>query len=253
MDKLQAHRSNFVRNGEGTSSVRLRRRKDQIGQPNSSDFTGGAVHGELFNMMDYGLDLSMNSITAKKLRNRHSGDFYQWNSNNFFTHLHPAQQNNPIVIPVNRFSMFENPRNNPLISLDDRGMETLDRRIPEEHSSEIVWKKVLPVLSRPPLSGTGLRLDYNPLNNRRSCDLSGKQILVDNDDIKTDVNRNVTNAEKSSKVNSKSAASKKYHKKVRFLLIPCRLCLRHRKAVSFEAEKVETPNIRVSGSFLNFR
>ncbi len=99
-------------------------------------------------------------------------------------------------------------------------METLDRRIPDQQSSEILWKKV-PILSRPPLSGTGLRIDYNPSSNnnhhRRSCDLSGKQILMgDNDDVKTDVNRNVTNAEqtaKHNKVNSRSN-NKKYHKKV---------------------------------------
>lgn len=157
--------------------------------------------------------------------------------------------------------MFENPRNNPaLISLDDRGMETLDRRIPEEHSSEIVWKKVLPVLSRPPLSGTGLRLDYNPKNNRRSCDLSGKQILVvDNDDIKTDVNRNVTNAEKSSasKVNSKSAASKKYHKKVRFLInsheISDLSSEQPESGFIWGDESETTPNIRVSGSSRKIR
>lgn len=140
-------------------------------------------------------------FTAKKIRNRHSGDFYQWN-------FPGPQSNGPIVIPVNRFSMFEQQQR--LINLEDLSrMETLDRRIPENTSSEVVWKKV-PVLSRPPLSGTGLRLDYN---QRRSCDLSGKQILMHDQDleVKTDVNRNVTN---------KSAAkAKKYHKKVRPLFI----------------------------------
>ena len=59
-----------------------------------------------------------------KKRNRHSGDFYQWN--HYQQQYHPATAANNIVIPVNRFSMFEN----RLIIDPDPRMETLDRRIP---------------------------------------------------------------------------------------------------------------------------
>ena len=173
--------SNFSRNNEGSSSVRLRRRKDPalIGNGNNP----------VSNNPDF---------TAVKKRNRHSGDFYQWN----YVH-HPVGN---IVIPVNRFSMFEN-----RLVIDENRMETLDRRIPENDQQDL-WK--VPLLTRPPISGTGHRvMDYN---HRRSCDLSGSTgKLLDNDDIKTDVNRNVTNnlSGDKHKVNSKSAA-KKYHKKV---------------------------------------
>ena len=157
MENHNSRRNHFVRNGEGTSSVRLRRRKDQVGNPN-----------------DY-----------SKKRNRHSGDFYQWNPNN-------------IVIPVNRFSMFESR------FIDENRMETLDRRMPE-NADQNVW---VPMLSRPPISGTGHRVLESKFNNRRSCDLSNSTgVLLDNDDVRTDVNRNI-----SDKLRSK--ANKKYHKKV---------------------------------------
>ena len=160
MENHNSRRNHFVRNGEGTSSVRLRRRKDQAGNPN-----------------DY-----------SKKRNRHSGDFYQWNPNN-------------IVIPVNRFSMFESR------FIDENRMETLDRRMPENAD---VW---VPMLSRPPISGTGHRVLESKFNNRRSCDLSNSTgVLLDNDDVRTDVNRNV-----SDKLRSK--ANKKYHKKVSKIII----------------------------------
>ena len=186
-----------------------------------------------------------------KKRNRHSGDFYQWN--HYQQQFHPAPNN--IVIPVNRFSMFEN---RLLIDPDPR-METLDRRIPGEGNSgngqtglpsnstglpssvADLWK--VPILSRPPISGTGHRILANAENygnQRRSCDLSGSTgKLLDaaqtsssspqnsnlnqkDSDVKTDVNRNVTSNnnvqehgsnKNHNKVNNKSAA-KKYHKKV---------------------------------------
>ena len=104
-----------------------------------------------------------------------------------------------------------------------------------------LWK--VPILSRPPISGTGHRILANAENygnQRRSCDLSGSTgKLLDaaqtsssspqnsnlnqkDSDVKTDVNRNVTSnnnvqehgSDKNhNKVNNKSAA-KKYHKKV---------------------------------------
>ena len=157
-----SRRNHFVRNGEGTSSVRLRRRKDTAGNPNE----------------------------YSKKRNRHSGDFYQWNPNN-------------IVIPVNRFSMFESRY------IDENRMETLDRRMNpgDQNGDQNVW---VPMLSRPPISGTGHRVIENRMNNRRSCDLSNSTgVLLDNDDVRTDVNRNVSDKLRS-KVNGK-----KYHKKVR--------------------------------------
>ena len=111
-----------------------------------------------------------------------------------------------------------------------------------------LWK--VPILSRPPISGTGHRILANAENygnQRRSCDLSGSTgKLLDaaqtsssspqnsnlnqkDSDVKTDVNRNVTSnnnsnvqegSNKHNKVNNKSAA-KKYHKKVgKFLFIP---------------------------------
>ena len=157
----QRSRNHFVRNGEGTSSVRLRRRKDQVSNPN----------GEY-----------------SKKRNRHSGDFYQWNPSN------------NIVIPVNRFSMFESRYID-----ENRQMETLDRRV-ENGAPPDVW---VPMLSRPPISGTGHRVLENRMNNRRSCDLSNSTgVLLDNDDVRTDVNRNISDKLRS-KVNGK-----KYHKKV---------------------------------------
>ena len=165
MDNRIIRTSNFVRNSEGSSSVRLRRRKD----PNNPVFP---------------VQKSEQSDFQVKKRNRHSGDFYHGN----YVH-HPV---NNIVIPVNRFSMFET----------ENRMETLDRRIPENNNNvsnnpSDLWK--VPLLSRPPISGTGLRPDY-----RRSCDLSGSTgKLLDNDDVKTDVNRNVSNDKH--KVNSKSA------------------------------------------------
>jgi hypothetical protein len=116
-------------------------------------------------------------------------------------------------------------------------METLDRRIPGENvnlqpgilpsSVADLWK--VPILSRPPISGTGHRIlagisnNANPApaqaenssnygNQRRSCDLSGStgklldstqtgSNLLQNSksnskldsDVKTDVNRNQVN------------------------------------------------------------
>lgn len=172
---MERRNTNFVRNGEGSSSVRLRRRKDA----KSAQIPSCSA-----------------DLTSQKKRNRHSGDFYQWN---------PASHHH-----VNRFSMFEN-----RLLIDENRMETLDRRIPENDtnaSSADMWK--LPVLTRPPISGTGNRiLDeilYN--HNRRSCDFSNTKIHdKDDDDVKTDVNRNIANDK--TKVNSKLAA-KKYHKRV---------------------------------------
>ena len=70
-------------------------------------------------------------FAAVKKRNRHSGDFYQWN--HYQQQYHPATAANNIVIPVNRFSMFEN----RLIIDPDPRMETLDRRIP---GKDAIWK-----------------------------------------------------------------------------------------------------------------
>ena len=174
-----SRRNHFVRNGEGTSSVRLRRRKDQAQNP-----------------QEY-----------SKKRNRHSGDFYQWNPSN------------NIVIPVNRFSMFES----RFIDDPNRQMETLDRRMPGENGTPDVW---VPMLSRPPISGTGHRVLENRMNNRRSCDLSNSTgVLLDNDDVRTDVNRNISDKLRS-KVNGK-----KYHKKVSKLskILKCLLSLIRQK------------------------
>ena len=183
------HRNNhFIRNSEGSSSVRLRRRKDLMaGNPAVAMQTSNNNPAE---------------FAGIKKRNRHSGDFYQWN-----------YHNNNIVIPANRFSMFEN--RILLADADELRMETLDRKIEGENqpNQEVLWK--IPVLSRPPISGTGHRfLDVKSTHHRRSCDLSmaginGVDKLID-DDVKTDVNRNVSDK---SRVNSRSAA-KKYHKRV---------------------------------------
>ena len=184
-------RAHFVRNSEGSSSVRLRRRKDMM-----------AVN----QMAAANNPMAAAEFAGIKKRNRHSGDFYQWN-----------YHNSNIVIPANRFSMFEN--RILLADPDELRMETLDRKIEAaENKSEAamhqdVWK--IPMLSRPPISGTGHRiLDVKSTHHRRSCDLSlaNDHKLID-DDVKTDVNRNVT--EKSRNVNSRSAA-KKYHKRVSF-------------------------------------
>ena len=182
MDPRSGARAHFVRNSEGSSSVRLRRRKDMM-----------AV-----NQMAANNPMAAAEFAGIKKRNRHSGDFYQWN-----------YHNSNIVIPANRFSMFEN-----RIMLADPGMETLDRKIEAaENKSEAaiqdVWK--IPMLSRPPISGTGHRiLDVKSTHHRRSCDLSLANDKLIDDDVKTDVNRNVTDK---SRVNSRSAA-KKYHKRV---------------------------------------
>ena len=120
-----------------------------------------------------------------------------------------------------------------------------------------LWK--VPILSRPPISGTGHRILANAENygnQRRSCDSSGSTgKLLDaaqtsssspqnsnlnqkDSDVKTDVNRNVTSNnnvqehgsnKNHNKVNNKSAA-KKYHKKVgidlSYLFYRIRLALR---------------------------
>ena len=201
--------SHFVRNGEGSSSVRLRRRKDMIGVPASG---GGVVAGQSSGHNPDRINGSSSDFAGIKKRNRHSGDFYQWN----YHHNH-----NNIVIPAahnpNRFSMYEN---RVLLNADDEllRMETLDRKVESEinnsTSTEKLWK--IPVLTRPPLSGTGHRIldPHMKSNHRRSCDLSmaGNSNLID-DDVKTDVNRNVSGDK--SRVNSRSAA-KKYHKRVSF-------------------------------------
>ena len=202
--------SHFIRNGEGSSSVRLRRRKDMIGVPASG---GGVVAGQSSgHNPDRNINGSSSDFAGIKKRNRHSGDFYQWN----YHHNH-----NNIVIPAahnpNRFSMYEN---RVLLNADDEllRMETLDRKVESEMnnstSTEKLWK--IPVLTRPPLSGTGHRIldPHMKSNHRRSCDLSmaGNSNLID-DDVKTDVNRNVSGDK--SRVNSRSAA-KKYHKRVSF-------------------------------------
>ena len=206
--------SHFIRNGEGSSSVRLRRRKDMIGVPASG---GGVVAGQSSgHNADRNINGSSSDFAGIKKRNRHSGDFYQWN----YHHNH-----NNIVIPAahnpNRFSMYEN---RVLLNADDEllRMETLDRKVESEMnnstSTEKLWK--IPVLTRPPLSGTGHRIldPHMKSNHRRSCDLSmaGNSNLID-DDVKTDVNRNVSGDK--SRVNSRSAA-KKYHKRVSFFLNP---------------------------------
>ena len=185
MDPRSGVRAHFVRNSEGSSSVRLRRRKDMM-----------AV-----NQMAANNPMAAAEFAGIKKRNRHSGDFYQWN-----------YHNSNIVIPANRFSMFEN--RILLADPDELRMETLDRKIEAaENKSEAaiqdVWK--IPMLSRPPISGTGHRiLDVKSTHHRRSCDLSLANDKLIDDDVKTDVNRNVTDK---SRVNSRSAA-KKYHKRV---------------------------------------
>ena len=204
--------SHFIRNGEGSSSVRLRRRKDMIGVPASG---GGVVAGQSSGHNPDRINGSSSDFAGIKKRNRHSGDFYQWN----YHHNH-----NNIVIPAahnpNRFSMYEN---RVLLNADDEllRMETLDRKVESEinnsTSTEKLWK--IPVLTRPPLSGTGHRIldPHMKSNHRRSYDLSmaGNSNLID-DDVKTDVNRNVSGDK--SRVNSRSAA-KKYHKRVSFFLV----------------------------------
>ena len=200
--------SHFIRNGEGSSSVRLRRRKDMIGVPASG---GGVVAGQSGGHNNPALNAggagSSSDFAGIKKRNRHSGDFYQWN----YHHNH-----NNIVIPAahnNRFSMYENRVLLTGDGPDELRMETLDRKVEAENNSE-VWK--IPVLTRPPLSGTGHRILDMKSNHRRSCDLSmaAHDKLID-DDVKTDVNRNVSDK---SRVNSRSAA-KKYHKRVSFFPI----------------------------------
>ena len=109
--------------------------------------------------------------------------------------------------------------------IDDpnRQMETLDRRMPGENGTPDVW---VPMLSRPPISGTGHRVLENRMNNRRSCDLSNSTgVLLDNDDVRTDVNRNISDKLRS-KVNGK-----KYHKKVSKLskILKCLLSLIRQK------------------------
>ena len=206
--------SHFIRNGEGSSSVRLRRRKDMIGVPASG---GGVVAGQSGSGHNNPerINGTSSDFAGIKKRNRHSGDFYQWN----YHHNH-----NNIVIPAahnpNRFSMYEN---RVLLTAgggelpDELRMETLDRKVEAENNSTEVWK--IPVLTRPPLSGTGHRIldPHMKSNHRRSCDLSmaGNSNLID-DDVKTDVNRNVSGDK--SRVNSRSAA-KKYHKRVSFFPI----------------------------------
>jgi hypothetical protein len=228
---LNENRSrNFVRNGDGSSSVRLRRRKDQIVMQQHQNV-----------QPNYGAQ--PHQIEVSKKRNRHSGDFYAWNSN--------SNPNN-IVIPANsanpnRYSMIEN-RLALIVDPDRSTMETLDRKIPDEVmsrssnnnpiSNSELWRnpevvmfrrRHLPTLSRPPTSGTGIRggaeTDIESSSNkkrgfRRSCDLSNSTgILIDNnDDNKTDVNRNVT--EKSRNASSQQPKlTKKYHKRVSFFLI----------------------------------
>ncbi len=125
---LAAANRNFVRNSEGSSSVRLRRRKDFALQQQAAAVANGNNGSEFTNIIG----------GYKKNKNRHSGDFFHYNYGQSNGFLNGNAGGDDIVIPAvltptavnNRYSMFAIPGNNlDHQDHDHPSMETLDRRI----------------------------------------------------------------------------------------------------------------------------
>lgn len=179
-------RSNFVRNSEGSSSVRLRRRKDAL-PPNNND---EAITGNT------------------KKRNRHSGDFCYWTSAASQAHqedLRLRQQQYRQSLgdwdhhKNHRYSMEVSGNSNKTLLLpplnDDRpSMETLDRKIPNGANQqpagwssrpapsqhEVIFRRRHPTLARPPPPGSSSEKNYR----RISCDISSHNEKQDNSEPK---------------------------------------------------------------------